>query len=104
MKVLGDAVLIKLLETKERKLGRFYVPGSVSTLDFGEVVSVGRGVISGGQIIAPDVQEGDIVVFNSSQKIPVEVDGVEGVEDSAKSMYLIREGQILVVVKEATKQ
>lgn len=93
MKVLGDAVLVKVVEQGERMVGKLYVPGSISgSVDYGEVVSVGRGVISAGQIIPVEVKPGDTVLFGSQQKIPVEVEG----EDS--DLFIIKENGILAII------
>lgn len=93
MKVLGDAVLVKVVEQGDRKKGNLYIPGSISSsIDYGEVVSVGRGCISAGQIVAPEVNVGDNVIFGSQHKIPVEVEG----EDN--DLYIIKENGILAII------
>lgn len=94
MKVLGDAVLIREeVPDSEKKIGNLYVPSSVShVLKYGTVISVGRGVISAGEIISPEVKEGDKVVYNDHTKIPMEIEGEE------KGLVMIRENQILAIL------
>jgi len=93
MKVLGDAVLVKVVEQDERKKGCLYIPPSVSTsLKYGEVITVGRGIVSAGKIVPLEMKPGDTVVFGASQLIPIEIEGEE------EDLFIVREVHILAIL------
>ncbi len=93
MKVLGDAVLVRVVEEGEKKVGKLYVPASVSSsIGYGEVVAIGRGVISAGQIIASEIKEGDKIVYNTNMKVPMSLEGEE------ENLFIIKENQVLAIL------
>ena len=92
MKVLGDTVLIQIKSHEEQKKGSLFIPANVAhKLSYAEVLAVGRGVISAGKIVAPEVKVGDTVIFNSSSKMDLDAKGLDNV-------FLIKEAQILAIL------
>jgi chaperonin GroES len=91
MRALGDAVIIKPLdENGESKIGNIIIPGNVSkNVGKGKVVSIGRGIISAGQIIPSEVQVGDEVLYAASAKIPVTIEGEEHFIIQEQSIHVI---------------
>ena len=89
---LHDRVVVKPLEEAEQMRGGLYIPDTAKEKpQQGEVVAVGPGKFSEtGDRIAPDVKEGDKVLYGKYSGTDVTVDGQE---------YLIlREADILAVL------
>ncbi len=55
----------------------------------GEVVAVGPGRVEDGELVAPSVKEGDTVLFQWGDKVRI------GEDD----YYLVRESEILAIIK-----
>ncbi len=94
IKPLADRVLIKEdTEVKERKTASgIIIPMTVNDdkgSKRGVIVAVGPGRIEEGKLIKPSVSAGDTVLFQWGDKIKV------GDED----FYLVRESEILAVIK-----
>ena len=89
---LGDKVVIKRLRADDKTAGGIVLPDSAKDRpQQGRVLSVGDGRLLGdGQRIAPQVNEGDRVVFSSYAGSEVDVDGDE--------LLILREEDILAVV------
>jgi chaperonin GroES len=88
--VLGNAVLIRPLTEEEKKVGSIIVPPSVrNQIHEGEVVSIGRGLISGGVIIPPEVKVGDKVLYTNHQVAELEVEG--------ETLYAVQENNIILI-------
>ena len=94
MKVIRDALLVKADEIGISK-GVIYLPeGTEKEVRHGEVVETGRGIISGGQVITPEVKVGDQIIFRSTPMIPINKETEDGEEET---LYVISEGQVLVI-------
>lgn len=94
LKPLGDRVLIleSAVETHEKTQSGIFIPATVEKdtgSKRGVVVAVGAGRKEDGKLVAPAVAIGDTVLFQWGEKI--EVDG--------KEYYLVREGEILGILK-----
>ena len=89
---LADRVVVQPLEEAEQMRGGLYIPDTAKEKpQQGKVVSIGPGKLSEqGERLAPDVKEGDTVLYGKYSGTDVTVDGVE---------YLIlRESDILAVL------
>ncbi len=92
LRPLHDKVLVKRTEEEETTAGGIVLPGSASEKPSqGEVIAVGPGKRQdNGELIAPDVKAGDLVIFGQYGGNEVKIDGEE---------YLIlSEGDIFGVI------
>ncbi|CQR47435.1 10 kDa chaperonin [Paraliobacillus sp. PM-2] len=92
LKPLGDRVIIELVEQEEKTASGIVLPDSAKEKpQEGKVVAVGSGRITdNGEKIAPEVAEGDKIIFSKFAGTEVKYDGNE---------YLIlRENDILAVI------
>ena len=92
LRPLHDKVLVKRTEEEETTAGGIVLPGSAAEKPSqGEVIAVGPGKKQdNGELIAPDVKAGDLVIFGQYGGNEVKIDGEE---------YLIlSEGDIFGVI------
>ena len=92
LRPLHDKVLVKRTEEEETTAGGIVLPGSAAEKPSqGEVIAVGPGKRQdNGELIAPDVKDGDLVIFGQYGGNEVKIDGEE---------YLIlSEGDIFGVI------
>ena len=92
LRPLHDKVLVKRTEEEETTAGGIVLPGSAAEKPSqGEVIAVGPGKRQdNGELIAPDVKAGDLVIFGQYGGSEVKIDGEE---------YLIlSEGDIFGVI------
>ena len=92
LRPLHDKVLVKRTEEEETTAGGIVLPGSAAEKPSqGEVIAVGPGKRQdNGELIAPDVEAGDLVIFGQYGGNEVKIDGEE---------YLIlSEGDIFGVI------
>ena len=92
LRPLHDKVLVKRTEEEETTAGGIVLPGSAAEKPCqGEVIAVGPGKRQdNGELIAPDVKAGDLVIFGQYGGNEVKIDGEE---------YLIlSEGDIFGVI------
>jgi len=92
IKPLADRVVIRPLETEEKKQGTIIIPDTAKEKPMqGEVVAVGPGKIAeSGQKITMEVKKGDKVLYGKYSGTEVTVDGQD---------YLImRESDVLAVL------
>jgi chaperonin GroES len=95
---LGDRVLIRKIEEKERKFGSIFIPQSANEIDTAwtaEVKAVGPGRFNeaGKFIECRDVKPGDKIIIGKYMGTEVKV------ED--EKFYVVRADDILGVVEEA---
>lgn len=90
---LGDKVIIKRLEGEEKTAGGIVLPDSAkSKPQEGRVLSVGDGrLLDDGTRSAPQVKEGDRVIFASYAGTEVEVNDEE--------LLILGESEILAVLE-----
>ena len=89
---LHDRVVVKRIEAEEKTASGIIIPETVEKdkLMQGTVVAVGPGRrTDDGARLAPDVEEGDTVVFKKPWDEPIKIDGVE--------YYVLSESEILGV-------
>ena len=92
LRPLHDKVLVKRTEEEGTTAGGIVLPGSAAEKPSqGEVIAVGPGKRQdNGELIAPDVKAGDLVIFGQYGGNEVKIDGEE---------YLIlSEGDIFGVI------
>ncbi|MEW9676109.1 co-chaperone GroES [Lentibacillus sp. L22] len=92
IKPLGDRVVIELVEQEEKTASGIVLPDSAKEKpQEGKVVAVGAGrVTDNGERVAPEVAEGNLVIFSKFAGTEVKYEGTE---------YLIlRENDILAVI------
>jgi len=92
IKPLADRVVVKPLETDEKKQGTIIIPDTVKEKPMhGEVVAVGPGKISdSGQKVSMEVKKGDKVLYGKYSGTEVTVDGNE--------YLIVRESDILAIL------
>jgi chaperonin GroES len=89
---LADRVVVQALEEAEQTRGGLYIPDTAKEKpQQGKVVAVGPGKLSEqGERLAPDVKEGDTVLYGKYSGTEVTVDGEE--------FLILRESDILAVI------
>jgi len=92
IKPLADRVVVKPLDTEEKKQGSIIIPDTVKEKPMqGEVVAVGPGKISeSGQKVTMEVKKGDKVLYGKYSGTEVSVDG--------KDYLIVRESDILAIL------
>ncbi|MGE5675265.1 MAG: co-chaperone GroES [Mycobacterium leprae] len=93
VKPLGSRVVIKALEQEERTKSGILLPDTAKEKpQQGKVIAVGTGrLLETGTKVAPEVKEGDTVIFSKYSGTEVKIDGEE---------YIILDGErdILAIV------
>ncbi|WP_208591078.1 co-chaperone GroES [Gracilibacillus suaedae] len=92
LKPLGDRVIIELVEQEEKTASGIVLPDSAKEKpQEGKVVAVGSGrVTDNGEKVAPEVEEGNTIVFSKFAGTEVKYEG--------KEYLILRESDILAVV------
>ena len=94
MKVIRDGLLIKVKDPSMTKGGLYIPEVTDKEVRYATVVGTGRGLISGGQRIEPEVSVGDEIIFRPTPMIPVKQEMENGEEEL---LHVISEGQVLVI-------
>ncbi|MFZ4453430.1 co-chaperone GroES [Salibacterium aidingense] len=92
LKPLGDRIIIEQIEQEEKTKSGIVLPDSAQEKpQEGKVIAVGNGrVTDNGERIAPEVNEGETVIFSKYAGTEVKYEGSE---------YLIlRESDVLAVI------
>ncbi|GAM04075.1 MULTISPECIES: co-chaperone GroES [Novosphingobium] len=88
---LHDRVLVRRVEAEEKTAGGIIIPDSAKEKPAeGEIVSVGKGAVVDGKLVAPDVAVGDRVLFGKWSGTEVKVDG--------EDLLIMKESDILGVI------
>ena len=89
---LHDRVVVKRIDAEEKTAGGIIIPDTAKEKpQQGEVVAVGPGARNeAGQVVAPDVAVGDIVLFGKWSGTEVKVDG--------EDLLIMKESDILGVI------
>lgn len=92
IKPLADRVVVKPLESEEKKQGSIIIPDTAKEKPMqGEIVAVGPGkVADSGQKVAMEVKKGDKVLYGKYSGTEVTVDG--------KDYLIMRESDILAIL------
>lgn len=88
---LGDRVLIEVLEEEVQKKGALYIPDTAKEKpQQGKVIAVGKGKYENGTLVAPEVKEGDVVLYGKYAGTEIKNDG--------NDYLVVRESDILAVI------
>ncbi|WP_066191389.1 MULTISPECIES: co-chaperone GroES [Gracilibacillus] len=92
LKPLGDRVIIELVEQEEKTASGIVLPDSAQEKpQEGKVVAVGSGrVTEHGEKIAPEVEEGNTIIFSKFAGTEVKYEG--------KDYLILRENDVLAVI------
>lgn len=92
IKPLEDRVVIELVEQEETTASGIVLPDSAKEKpQEGKVVAVGSGrVTNNGEKVAPEVAEGNFIIFSKFSGTEVEYEG--------KEYLILRESDILAVI------
>ncbi|QTM98147.1 co-chaperone GroES [Sediminibacillus dalangtanensis] len=92
LKPLGDRVIIELVEQEEKTASGIVLPDSAKEKpQEGKVVAVGSGrVTEHGEKVAPEVAEGNLIIFSKFAGTEVKYEG--------KEYLILRESDILAVI------
>ena len=89
---LADRIVVKVLEAEEVTKGGIVLPDTAKEKpQQAEVIEVGKGKISDGKVIAPEVKKGDKVLFGKYSGTEVTIEG--------KEYLILKEEDILAIVK-----
>ena len=90
---LGDRVLVKRVEEEAKTKGGIIIPDTAKEKpQEGEVVAVGPGALDdAGKRVAPEVKQGDFVLFGKWSGTEVKVDGEE--------LLIMKESDIMGIVE-----
>ena len=93
LRPLDDRVVLKVLEAEERSAGGILLPDTAQEKpQRGSVTAVGAGKLTkDGKRIAPDVKEGDVVLFGKYAGSDIQVGG--------EDFKILRENEILARVE-----
>lgn len=93
LKPIGDKVIVEILKAEEKTKGGIILPDTAKEKpQEAKVIAVGSGkTLDSGKVVAPEVKEGDIIIFGKYSGSEVKIENKE---------YLIIEADdILAVVK-----
>ncbi|MBM7573612.1 co-chaperone GroES [Aquibacillus albus] len=92
LKPLGDRVIIELVAQEEKTASGIVLPDSAKEKpQEGKVIAVGSGrVTDNGEKIAPEVAEGNTIIFSKFAGTEVKYEG--------KEYLILRESDILAVI------
>ena len=95
---LGDRILVKLLGTEEKTKGGIIIPDVAKEKpQEGKIVAVGKGrLLDNGTLKPLEVRAGDRVLF-------ARYSGAEVPHDGDEDLVIVKEEDILAVVKELAK-
>jgi chaperonin GroES len=89
---LADRIVVKVLEAEEVTRGGIVLPDTAKEKpQQAEVVAVGKGKVSDGKTIAPEVKAGDKVLFGKYSGTEITMEG--------KEYLILKEEDILAIVK-----
>ena len=95
---LHDRVVVKRIDAEEKTAGGIIIPDTAKEKpQQGEVIAVGPGARNeAGQVVALDVQAGDIVLFGKWSGTEVKIDG--------EDLLIMKESDIMGVVEQTAAQ
>ena len=100
---LGDRVVVRRLADDEKSSGGIIIPGTAQEKpQEGQIVSVGPGAFGErGKRIAPEVKEGDFVLFGKWTGTEVKVQGEELLVMKESDIMAVLEGRKTKPMKKA---
>ncbi|BEP27964.1 co-chaperone GroES [Helicovermis profundi] len=91
IKPLGERVVIKKLEAKEKTESGILLPSQAKEKpQIAEVLAVGPGLLEDGKVVKMEVKIGDKVIFPNYSGTEVKIDGVE--------LIIIEQSKLLAIV------
>ena len=94
---LADRIVVKPLPKEEVTKGGIVLPDTAKEKpQQAEVVAVGKGKVSDGKTIAPEVKAGDKILFGKYSGSEIKIDGQEYI--------IMREDEVLGVLEGAAKK
>ncbi len=88
---LGDRVILEVLEAEEVTKGGIVLPETAKEKpQQGKVIAVGKGKVSDGKTIAPEVKSGDVVLYGKYSGSELKID--------ERDLLVIKEEDILGIV------
>jgi chaperonin GroES len=92
IKPLADRILLETLEAEVKTQGGIYIPDNAKEKpQKGKIVAVGTGRKNDkGEVIAPEVKVGDIVLYGKYSGTEITVDG--------KEYLIVKESDILAIL------
>jgi len=89
---LADRIVVKVLEAEEVTRGGIVLPDTAKEKpQEAEVIEVGKGKVSDGKVIPPEVKKGDKILFGKYTGTEITIDG--------KEYLILKEEDILAIVK-----
>jgi chaperonin GroES len=89
---LADRIMVKVLEAKDVTKGGIVLPDTAKEKpQEAEVIAVGKGKISDGKVVVPEVKAGDKILFGKYSGTEITMDG--------KEYLILKEEDILAIVK-----
>ena len=89
---LADRIVVKVLEAEEVTKGGIVLPDTAKEKpQQAEVMEVGKGKVSDGKVIAPEVKKGDKVLFGKYSGTEITID--------SKEYLILKEEDILAIMK-----
>jgi chaperonin GroES len=91
IKPLGDRVIVEAMQAETSKSGIIIPDTAKEKPQQGKVVAVGAGRLNdSGERLAPEVKEGDVVLFGKYSGTEIEVE--------SKDLLILRESDILAII------
>ncbi len=89
---LADRIVVKVLEAEEVSRGGIVLPQTAQEKpQQAEVIEVGKGKVSDGKVIPPEVKKGDKILFGKYSGTEITIDG--------KEYLILKEEDILAIIK-----
>ncbi len=91
---LADRIIVEPMGSEEVTKGGIVLPDTAKEKpQEGKVVAVGKGkVLDNGQVVAPDVKVGDVILYGKYS-------GTEIKTKDGETLLILREEEILAIVK-----
>ena len=89
---LADRIMVEVLEAKEVTKGGIVLPDTAQEKpQEAKVIAIGKGKVSDGKVIPPEVKAGDTILFGKYSGTEIKMDG--------KEYLILKEEDILAIVK-----
>ena len=92
---LHDRVIVRRFEEGEQRSGGIIIPDTAKEKpQEGVVVAVGKGKREKGELVAPEVKDGDRILFGKYSGQEIKLDGME--------YLIVKEDEVLAVINDAS--
>ena len=94
---LHDRIVVRRIEAEQKSAGGIIIPDTAKEKpQQGQVIAVGPGARNeAGQLVAPDVQVGDTVLFGKWSGTEVKIDG--------QDLLIMKESDIMGVIEQSAE-